>query len=88
MAPPRSGEVDGVGAVLIEFRVGDARAAGGELNISPVHAVEPVALAALCAFPEHRVPVRQLPREDVAEDLEIPVRVSRESRVGLDAVLH
>ena len=76
-----------VGAVLVELGVRNAGASCRELNVAPVHAVEAIALAAFCALLEHRVPVRQLAGQQVAENLEVSVGVGWETRVGLHAVL-
>ena len=80
-------KVHRVRLVLIELAVRDSRAAGGELHVAAVHAVELVGLAALAALGEHGVAVRQLAGEDVAKDFKVTVRMRREARVGLDAVL-
>ena len=61
-------------------------AAGRELHVTPLHAVEGLALLALLAFGHHAVAVRQLPAQDVAEDLGVAVRVGGEALARGDAV--
>lgn len=73
--------------MLIKLGVRDSRAARRELHVASVHSVELVRLAAFLALGQHGVSVGEFPGEDVAEDFEIPVRMRREARVGLDAIL-
>ena len=59
--------------VIVVLAVGDTRATAGHLDISPLHRLDVA----------HVVLVRELSRDDVAEDLKLAVRVSGESSTGL-----
>lgn len=59
-------------------------AAGGELDIAALHPVELVFVGAgpLLALLDHRIPMRELAAEDVAEDLGVAVGVRGEAGLG------
>ena len=59
---------------------------GGELHVSPLHLEEIIRARVLLVLLHHRVPMRELPAEDVAEDLSVAVGMCREASVGCDAV--
>ena len=60
---------------------------GRELHVPALHTVEALPLRTLLAPLHHAVPVRQLPAEDVAEDLGVAVRVRGEAGPRGDAIL-
>ena len=66
----------------------DPFAAGGELYVAPLHPVELVFAdgGSLFAFLDHRVPVRELAAEYVAEDFGVAVWVRGEACVWGDSV--
>lgn len=72
----------------VEKNRGRTFAAGGELDIAALHPVELVFGGAvpLLALLDHRIAVRELAAEDVAEDLGVAVGVRGEAGLGGHAV--
>lgn len=58
-----------------------------KLHVSPLHPVEIISLRSLRALLDHAIPMRQLPAQDIAEDLGVSVWVCREAAAAVDAVL-
>ena len=59
--------------VIVVLAVGDASATAGHLDISPLHRLDVA----------HVVLVRELARDNVAEDFKLAVRVGGETSAGL-----